>query len=172
MKKLSALITLLLVLVASSSAIVGQSQPPPNSPPEEGGKRPDRPPPFTPEMKEKFRQRIGITEKQQGQLDKLFEESFSKRHELNQQLRQLLESRDKVYEVYEFDRKQESSVRRDIQNVYTQLLNLHRDTEEKIRKVLNQEQFDKLRELQKEMRKKWQSDKQHGHGRDRGPISP
>lgn len=134
-------------------------------PPPPGGDRGGFPQP-TPEMKEKFRQRIGITEQQQEQLDAVFKEMFQKRKDLGTRLRELFEARQKVCDVYELDKNQLKKVNSEIQKAQAQILALHVETEEKVRRILNKDQFGKLVAFREEGRKKWLSGPGHWKGRE------
>lgn len=108
------------------------------------------PPQFSPEEKEKFRQRLGITVQQQEQMDALFQESDRQRRALGARLWELFGERQTVCDVYDYDRAREAALRREIGQVYVQILKVHSETEEKLRRILTRDQFDRLRALRNE----------------------
>lgn len=118
-----------------------------------GGPRFGAPPNISPEEREKFRQRLGITVQQQEQMDALFNESFKQRRTLGERLGELFKQRGEVCDAYDFDRRRETSLRKDIERIYSQILKIHSDTEEKLRRILSREQFDRLRALREEAMK-------------------
>lgn len=122
---------------------------------------------MSPEEREKFRIRVGMTPQQQEQLETLFKDVHKRRSDLFNRMRELFEEREKVTDDYEFDRKREKAIRNELGQINAQLLNLHTETEEKIRKILNKEQFDKLRAIRKEQKEKWM--KERGTRGDRPP---
>lgn len=122
---------------------------------------------MSPEEREKFRIRVGMTTQQQEQMETLFKEIHKRRSDLFKRMRDLFEEREKVTEEYDFDRKREKAIRNELGQINAQMLKLHTETEESIRKILNREQFEKLRAIRKEQKEKWQ--KEFGHRGDRPP---
>jgi Spy/CpxP family protein refolding chaperone len=110
---------------------------------------------MSPEEREKIRVRLGISEKQQNQLEQSFFETMDKRGELGKRLRQLFEAREKLYETYEIDRAKERSIRNEIANIQNQFLVLHLESEEKVRRILNREQFARFQEWREEHKGQW-----------------
>jgi Spy/CpxP family protein refolding chaperone len=139
------------VLCLLTNGLIAQSGPP--APPGSGGdhRRGGGPPQPTPEERERFRQRLGITVRQQEQMDALFADSDRQRKALSKRLWELFDQRRQVTDVYDFDRARERAIRKDLEQVNSQILKLHWETEEKLRRILNREQFDRLRELRAEM---------------------
>jgi uncharacterized protein with von Willebrand factor type A (vWA) domain len=115
-------------------------------------------------MKEEFRQKIGMTEQQQEQMDKMFKETFQKRRDLGKKMRQQFEARQKVGNVYELDRAQLRQINNEIQRVNAQILALHVEAEEKIRRILNKDQFNKMIAFREEGMKKWQAGERQRRG--------
>lgn len=147
-QKLTSLCSLLCLSALLTGTLL--QQPPAFGQRPDGGRRFGGPPQFTPEEKEKFRQKLGITVQQQEQMDGLFAESDKQRRVLGTRLRELFDQRQAVCDVYDFDRSREGSLRKEISQVYNQILKIHSDTEEKLRRILNREQFDRLVSLRKE----------------------
>lgn len=136
-----------------------------------GGPRFGQPPTLSPEEREKFRQRLGISAQQQEQMDTLFNDSFKQRRVLGEKLGELFKQRSEISDVYDFDKKRDWALRRDIERIYSQLLRIHSDSEEKLRRILNREQFDRLRALRAEaMRTHRENRRPPGQGKGRsGP---
>jgi Spy/CpxP family protein refolding chaperone len=157
----------LLSLSLLSGALLGQVGPPSFG----GGRSPGgrfTPPPPTPEEREKFRQKLGITVQQQEQMDILFMESNKQRRALSERLRDLFNQRQIITDVYDFDRSRESAVRKEIGQINNQLLKIHSDSEEKLRRILNREQFERLVALRKEMmRARREGRDKQGHDKGR-----
>lgn len=156
------LIFFIILSALGLSPLLMLAQPPP--PP--GDERRGFPPQPTPEMKEQFRQRIGINEQQQEQMDAIFKETFQKRRDLGKKLGELFEARQKVCDVYELDKNQLRKVNAEIQKVQGQILALHVETEEKMRRLLNKDQFARLILFRAEGRKKWLSGAGHWRGKE------
>ena len=139
----------------------------------EGGRRFGQPFQFSPEEKEKFRQRLQISVQQQEQMDTLFAESDKQRRVLGERLRELFDQRQSVCDVYDFDRSREGALRKEISHVYNQLLRIHTDTEEKLRRILNRDQFERLRVLREETMRAFKAQMRKpnfgGKGRPNGP---
>jgi Spy/CpxP family protein refolding chaperone len=104
----------------------------------------------TEEEKEKARLRIGITKEQQAQIEALFNDTDRQMREIMGRIRELSEQLRAEYDKYDFDRNLARSLRRQIMSQRWRVSNLHANNEEKLRKILNREQFDKLRALIKE----------------------
>lgn len=107
--------------------------------------------PIPDDDKEKTRLRIGITKEQQDQIEAIYAETDRNRREIGKKLRdsfhQLMTS---CYDNYDYDRNQAMALRKEIMRAHRRLLDIHADNEEKLRHILNKEQFDKLRALMKE----------------------
>ncbi len=101
--------------------------------------------PPTPEEREAARQRIGITVQQQGQIEQMVTDSEKQRRDLGGQLHALYQQLGETYDSYTFDRVQEKDLRKKITDVHWKLLKVHTETEERLRKILNQDQFAKMR---------------------------
>ena len=168
MKRVVSVLLALTLGVSLNGAILGQGEPPPR--PGGGGFRGGGPPPMSPEEREKFRIQVGMTTQQQAQMEELFKDVHKRRGELFKRMRELFEEREKVTDTYEFDHKREKAIRNELAQINTQLLNIHLETEEKIRKILNKEQFEKLREIRRKQREEWRN-KRAPNGGDR-PAPP
>ncbi len=160
MKRFIVVLIALSLGVMTSSGAFGQGEP--FIRPRGGG-----PPVMSPEDREKFRIRVGMNTQQQEQMETLFKDIHKRRTDLFKRMRELFEEREKVTDDYEFDHKREKAIRNELGKINAELLNLHTETEEKIRKILNKEQFEKLREIRKEQKAQWQ--KERGSRGDRPP---
>ena len=117
--------------------------------------------------KEKMRLKIGITKEQQAQFEAIFTDEQKQDREIRDKERELYGQLRKMYEDYSFDRNQAMSIRRELGGLYRKRLFLHSETQEKMRKILTREQFDRMTAAMKEMREKWMRE----HPR-RGPGGP
>jgi|DewCreStandDraft_4_1066084.scaffolds.fasta_scaffold147961_1 Spy/CpxP family protein refolding chaperone len=123
------------------------------------------------EEKERRRLRIGITKEQEAQLDALWTEQGPKRREIMEKMRDALKRLGELYDSYDFDREQARAIRREIVGLHARTMMLHLEAEEKIRKILTKEQFDKMRALMKEEWSKRMPPRPHG-SRGGGPGGP
>lgn len=131
------------------------------------------PKPSQEEEKERRRLRIGITKEQEAQLDALWNEHGPKRKEVIEKMRDALKKLGEVYDNYEFDREQARALRREIVGLHARTMLLHLEAEEKIRKILTKEQFDKMRALMKEEWRQRMPSRPHGpRGGSGGPGGP
>jgi len=131
--------------------------------------RPGGPPGPTPEERERIRVTVGMTKDQQNQIEAIYadgrkqeDESRKKSGEVGKQLRVL-------YDSYNYDRKQASALRKEMCGFYHQRMAIHADTQERVRKVLTKDQFDKLTELDKAQFEKWRKDWEQKRGSFGGP---
>lgn len=112
----------------------------------------------TEEEKEKIRQRIGITREQQNQIEALFMQTEQQKREIGMRMRELFRQQYALYENYDFDREQATAIRKEIMSLHKRTLLLHAENEEKLRRILNRDQFTRLRAMLKEQREQWQRD--------------
>lgn len=93
---------------------------------------------------EKARQQIGISVPQQAQLEHLYADADKKEKALEEQLHDLYNRQRTLYDAYFIDHAQERDLRKSIGQLHVQILLIHADTEEKLRKILTHDQFDRL----------------------------
>jgi hypothetical protein len=106
-------------------------------------------------------------------MDNLFADSQKQRQALNARLRDLFDQRHAVCDVYDFDRGREHALRKEISHVYNQILKIHLDTEEKLRRILNREQFERLRALRQEAMRAYENRRKSGfRGKGRPDGAP
>jgi Spy/CpxP family protein refolding chaperone len=110
------------------------------------------------EEKERIRLRIGITKEQQQQIEALYMETERQKGEVFAKMRELYTQLESLYDVYDFDRNQARSLRREITRQHVQIMMIHVDNEEKLRRILTREQFEKLRAVMREAREKMRRD--------------
>jgi Spy/CpxP family protein refolding chaperone len=110
------------------------------------------------EEKERIRLRIGITREQQQQIEALYMETERQKGEVFTKMRELYTQLESMYDVYEFDRDQARNIRREITRQHVKIMMIHVDNEEKLRRILTREQFEKLRAIMREGREKLRRD--------------
>ncbi|HXG24294.1 MAG TPA: Spy/CpxP family protein refolding chaperone [Chthonomonadales bacterium] len=116
----------------------------------------------TEEEREKIRLRIGITKEQQTQIEQLYVETDQQRREIGRRMHMLYRQLFTLYDNYDFDRNQARAIRRELTDLHRRTLWLHAENEEKLRKILTKEQFDKLRALMREKRDEWRREREKG----------
>lgn len=125
----------------------------------------------SPEEKEKIRLAVGMSKDQQNQIEAIYAEGHRLEGESRKKSGELMKQLRKLTDSYSYDRKQAEAIRRELCDNYRQRLQIHADIQDKVRKVLNREQFDKLTELAnarfEQMRKDWQQ--RRGPGGPGGP---
>jgi Spy/CpxP family protein refolding chaperone len=139
------------------------------------GPRPSGPPrPFfdSPEEKERVRLRIGITKEQQAQIEAAHQELDQKRRELGARLWEQYRKLGAVYTAYDFDRQQAKAIRREIFSLHRQILDLHAENEERLRKILSKEQFERFQAVMKETFERLRNDRASRRGGPSGPGRP
>ena len=129
-----------------------------------GGQRPG-----TEEEKEKARVRIGMTKEQQAQIEALYAGTDQQMRDIGGRMRDLYRQLRTLYDSYDFDRRQAGDIRKEIADLHRKILHLHYDNEEKLRRILNREQFQRLRELMKEEWRNHRRDFDRGRGRPGAP---
>jgi len=103
------------------------------------------------EEKEKSRLRLGITVDQQNRIEALFKATGQQMHDLYTKLHEKRnELRTNVYGQYSFDNRQVKAAQSEILAINKQILEVQADTEVKLRKILNRQQFDRLQQMLKE----------------------
>ena len=152
-----------LCLLLSSAMLQAQHNGPDPNPHGQG--RPFRSP--TPEEREAARQRIGITTQQQNQIEQMVTDSNRKRKDLGGALHNLYHNLGELYDNYIFDKDEEKKLRGQITDIHSKLLKLHTETEETLRKILNKDQFMRMRTEMQSHRKE-----RHHEDSGRGEHSP
>ncbi len=89
-------------------------------------------------------QQLGITNRQQKELEALFSESRRQRDIAHARLHALYQELQGLYASYEFDQKRAAVIRKEIVAQHLRLLELHADNEVKLRRILNPDQFARL----------------------------
>jgi Spy/CpxP family protein refolding chaperone len=144
-----------------SCAVIAQGPPP-------GG--PGRGPRFgqgpTEEEKERNRIRIGISREQQGEIDKVFRDSDQQMQEIRKRSGDLSRQLYGLYDAYDFDRVQAKAIRKELLMLHKRMTDIHADNEEKLRHIMNREQFERMRAIVKEDWKKrreaWERQRSNG----------
>ena len=131
----------------------------------------------TDEEKEKARIKIGITKDQQAKIDALYKEMDDLRKEIRNSMRDKQIALWKVYDEYKVDETLALKLREEIVVMHRKMAEIHAEHEQKLRKVLNKDQFMRLRAMMKEMFEKMRSERSKGgHGGPGrpggGPFSP
>lgn len=103
--------------------------------------------------REKARQQIGISVQQQEQLTRLYAEADKKEKAIGKELHDLYRQQRALYSAYSIDHGQERELRKKIEQMHSQLLQLHADTEDGLRKLLTREQFERLNAAVKDHRR-------------------
>lgn len=103
--------------------------------------------------REKARMQIGISVQQQEQLTRLYAEADKREKAIGKELHGLYEQQRALYSVYLIDHNQERELRKKIEQMHSQLLQLHADTEDGLRKLLTREQFERLNAALKDHRR-------------------
>lgn len=149
----------------SAYSVINQGPPP-------GGRQPGFGPQFgrgpTEEEKERFRIRIGISKEQQAAIDNVFRESDQQMTEVRTRSMDLSNQLYNLYDIYDFDRAQAQSIRRDLLKLHKRMADIHADNEERFRHIMTREQFEKMRTLVREERDKrrraWEDQHKRGPG--------
>ncbi len=102
--------------------------------------------------KENARIRIGMTKEQQAQIDAVFHESDLQMGEVRGKFMEFSKQLYSLYDSYDFDRVQAHNIRKELLKLHKRMAENHADNEEKLRKILTREQFERMRALVKEER--------------------
>lgn len=108
--------------------------------------------------KEKARQRIGITREQQREVEVIFADARRNEGEVHVKQRELYRQLYELYDTYDFDRERAKKLRWDIGIYNRKRMLLHAETQEKLRRVLTREQFDRMTQYAKEKREQWRKE--------------
>ncbi len=104
----------------------------------------------TPEEKEADRVRLGITKEQQNHIESVHAELDQKRKDLADKLWEQYRKLGTLYSSYEIDEAQTKVVRREIVSLHRRILDLHAENEQRIRRILTKDQFERFQALMKE----------------------
>ena len=116
--------------------------------------------------KERTRIRIGITREQQKELEAALADARRQETEIHTKTRELYGQLFAQYDIYDFSRDDAKKIRREIGKLHHRRMLIHAETQEKLRRILTREQFDRMTQLTREKYEKWRKD----HPR-RGPPS-
>lgn len=122
----------------------------------------------TEEEKEKFRLRLGITRDQQTQIEALHKSMDDTRSSYIDLSRQLYT----LYKTFDFDRSQAASLRSRINKLHKSMADIQAANEEKLRRILTRDQFDRMQAIIKEDRDKRRREFDERRKRDGGPSRP
>ncbi len=121
------------------------------------------------EEKERNRVRIGITREQQKELEAAFADARKQEFEIHAKTRELYRQLFEIYDNYDFERDQAKSVRVEIGKLNRKRMLIHAETQEKLRRILTREQFDRMTQLTREKQEKWRKEHpRRGPPPDRG----
>ncbi len=104
--------------------------------------------------RERARQRIGISRDQQRQIEALYKETEGEKRKMRGWIENRYRELDRLHESYVFDRGHARNLVNIISRLQQRLLGLHLETEEKLRRILTREQFDRMRAQLREEREK------------------
>ena len=99
------------------------------------------------EEEERLLRRLQISQEQQEKIKHLYRESDRRKRAIDERLGQLYRELDTLYGRYEFDRVKVRAVTDEISEQRRQSLALYMDNEEKLRRILKREQFERLRDI-------------------------
>ena len=124
------------------------------------------------EDKERFRIKIGATKEQQGQIDQVFRDSDIQMNEVRTKFKDLSQQLYGLYDIYDFDRNQARNVRRELLRLHKRMADIHAENEEKLRRILTKDQFERMRALMKEEFAKKIKEMESRRGKGGGPGRP
>ena len=129
------------------------------------------------EDKEKIRIRVGMTKDQQAQVEAVFNEERKLQEDSRKKMGELYKQLQQYYDIYDYDKNAAQGLRKDICRLYRERIMIHANAQEKLRKILSKEQFDKMTEMAREMHEKWRKEMesrggQRGFGRPGNPPGP
>lgn len=112
--------------------------------------------------------KIGLNSQQQKQLETYFAEAGKQRQAAHAKLRALFEELQGLYDSYDYDAQKARAIREEIVVQQRRILAIHAENEAKLRRILNKDQFEKLRAQMKADREKHMQMWRNG-GRRPGP---
>ena len=157
------------VNTTSGSIRMAQIDHPPGPPPTVRRRRPSWP---NPAQREEARVRIGLTVAQSKKIEQLYQETARQRQVIVKQTRELYHQLRALYDKYDFDHHRAALLRKKILALHQRRLELFSKNEERLRKIMNRQQFDRMRAMIRQMWRK--SDRRHGQppGVDEGAPPP
>lgn len=114
--------------------------------------------PQSDDEREKARVRIGMTREQQVQIEALWADTDRQNREVGMRMGELRKQLQALYDTYEYDRGQASAIRKEIYNLYRKRSQIYGDNQDKLRKILTREQFERMTGLVKEQREQHRKD--------------
>lgn len=123
------------------------------------------------EDKERTRIRLGITKEQQAKIEALHADMSEKRRDIGSKMRDLYRKLSDLYDSYDYDRDEARKTRREIGVTQLRMLALQGENEDSLRRILNREQFQRLRDMIKEQFEKMRSSMRQRPGADGGPST-
>jgi Spy/CpxP family protein refolding chaperone len=113
----------------------------------------------TEEEKEAARKRIGMSVQQQKEIEAVFAASDAAMQEIRTRMGELMRQQWDLFGQYDFDRNAAQSLRKELLGLHRRIMLQQLENEEKIRRILNKEQFEKMRAMMKEQfeknRQRW-----------------
>jgi hypothetical protein len=140
-----------------------------------GGPSTGSPPWMSPAERERTRRRIGINTSQEKKIEQLHADVFRQRRIISQKLRALSSEMRKMFDDYNYDRKKVAALSKQIVALHERRVKLFIENEEKMRNILTQQQFDRMRIMMKEEwgkreRMRGLEPQNPGDGRQRGGM--
>jgi len=117
------------------------------------------------EERERNRVRLGITREQQEQIEALYAELDRQNREIWTRSGELFRQLDEKYSSYDLDQEGARAIRRELMGLHRRRLMAFAEFQDKLRRVLNREQFNRLQVLVREQREKWRKQWEQGRGR-------
>jgi Spy/CpxP family protein refolding chaperone len=111
--------------------------------------------PPTEAEKEAARLRMGISKEQQAGIEAIFSDADGQVKEIFTKLREQQRQLHAIYEQYDFDRNAALALRKQVNATYRRIGQMHAENEEKLRKILNREQFDKMQAMLREQKEQF-----------------
>lgn len=108
----------------------------------------------TEEERERSRVKLGITRDQQNQIEALYDDYNRQMRDIMGKLREAYKALHTLYEAYDYDKEQARRLRREIVVQRRRTVELHATTEDKLRTILNKEQFERMRRMMREERER------------------
>ena len=95
--------------------------------------------------KERERKRLGITRVQQHLIAEHYKETDRERREIRKRLEQRERDLRRVYAVFDYDRQRANALMEEINDLRRRSMQLYANSEERLRRILTREQFQRLR---------------------------
>ena len=94
-----------------------------------------------------LRRRLRLSEEQREQIQRLYRDSDRRKDDIEERLKKLYSELDRLYDQFDYDRGRVRTVTNEISDVRRRSLTLYMDNEEKLRRILKREQFERLRDI-------------------------